>query len=135
MRVKLLRSPGTRDWTDLNGLGKEGETIRVPRYLAKRLIDAHLATIDSQAENDAIAGAIGSVGASWIGLTDAFSEGTFLWFEGEGEYLATTFLNWAGGQPDGQPNSNGDCARMAADGTWTDEECAEARPFVCEYNF
>ena len=98
------------------------------------LLGAHLVSIWSVEENAAVFGQI--VNDAWIGLTDQYSEGTFVWFEGTGSVRVPTYKNWQLTQPDNEPAGSGDCAVMTVtDGTWADQPCAEAHPFMCEYEW
>jgi len=63
---------------------------------------ATLATIESQAEQDAVYALTGSTGA-WIGFADFLDEGTFSWVDG----TAASFSNWRNNQPNnGNNNQN-----------------------------
>ena len=63
---------------------------------------ATLATIESQAEQDAVYALTGSTGA-WIGFADFLDEGTFSWVDG----TAASFTNWRNNQPNnGNNNQN-----------------------------
>ncbi|MEZ4337196.1 MAG: C-type lectin domain-containing protein [Sandaracinaceae bacterium] len=117
---------------------------------------AHLVTIDDAFENNFVRDTANThgLGQVWIGLTDAVTEGTYVWYDNS----AFTFSNWATAathpsgqeQPD-QANGSGtavnvavDCVVMSTDladgwyGQWEDDTClgrsATDRPgFVCEY--
>ncbi len=61
--------------------------------------DAHLVTINDQAENDWLVDTFGSETSFWIGFTDHStysSEGQWVWVSGE----PVSFLNWDVIQPD-----------------------------------
>ena len=76
------------------------------------------------------------VGNAWTGLTDQWSEGSFVWFSGPGHILAPTFFAWAAGQPDDQPGDDGDCVILEAAGaTWLDQACDEVHAYVCEHEW
>ena len=85
---------------------------------------AHLVTIESAAENAALAAIAGA--AMWIGYSDAATEGAYVWASGKGSYAS-----WGEGQPD-DAGGNEDCAALGADGAWNDLPCDAARPFLCE---
>jgi hypothetical protein len=63
-------------------------------------LGGHLVTINDAAEQAWVFSTFGSYGGNhrslWIGLSDAASEGTFVWASGE----AVTFTYWLPGQPD-----------------------------------
>ena len=64
----------------------------------------------------AFAGSTAS-GTAFLGFNDSASEGTFVWASG----AATTFTNWAGGQPDNAEASGEDVAELdLGTGEWND---------------
>ncbi len=65
-----------------------------------------LASVSSQAEQDAVFSLTGASGA-WIGLTDFLNEGTFSWVD---ESLVT-FTNWRVNQPN-NGNNNQHCTQV-----------------------
>ncbi len=76
-------------------------------------LGGYLATISSQAENDWLRNVTGT-GNFWIGLSDASSEGSWLWANGE----PVTYTNWSGNEPN---DSNGeDYAHVRGNGEWND---------------
>jgi len=97
------------------------------------LVGAHLVTISDEKVNTTVAGIAGT--ASWIGLTDQFSEGTFVWDEGKNQYTALTYTKWLTNQPDNGPGGNADCVQTTSAGTWSDMNCALLLPYICEYNW
>ncbi len=62
-------------------------------------VGGHLLTINSEAEDNFIASV--TEGPLWIGLTDADSEGNFVWNTGE----PLTYTNWKSGQPNDYYNN------------------------------
>jgi cysteine-rich repeat protein len=100
---------------------------------ACELIGAHLVEIGSAAENTFVTGLVDPISTdAWIGLTDQWSEGTFVWILGPNEVLAQTHDGWATGEPSG----NGDCGLLTASAsTWSDEGCADSHAYVCEYEW
>lgn len=86
---------------------------------------AHLATIESAAENNIVDNLAGGSDV-WVGGNDQSIEGTFVWVTGE----PFIFTNWAAGEP----NDNGgqDCLQVYGDGSWDDDSCAVSKPYVCE---
>ncbi|MFT3696090.1 MAG: C-type lectin domain-containing protein [Kofleriaceae bacterium] len=102
---------------------------------------AHLAKLENKAQNDIVAAL--SVGVdSFIGATDAVTEGTFLWEDG----TPLTYKNFHTGEPNngGSGGYQEDCLVMAgarAGGTdWDDRPCttglaanAGSYAYTCEY--
>jgi cysteine-rich repeat protein len=74
------------------------------------LLNSHLASIASSDENGLVQGLV--IGTAWVGLTDQWSEGTFIWSEGVGEILAPIYEAWASSQPDNAPNDAADCVEI-----------------------
>ena len=109
---------------------------------AKTACDAlpgHLAKITSAAENTIVAQL--SVNTdSFIGATDAVTEGTFLWEDG----TPLTYMNFRAGEPNnGSGQYEEDClvlsGKKSTDG-WDDRPCttgivagAGSYPYICEY--
>jgi len=82
--------------------------------------NAHLVTINNQAENDWLVATFGSETGFWIGFTDHSeysSEGNWVWISGQ----AVTFTNWDAIQPDNYLQGE-DCAHLNHNGTnfWND---------------
>jgi len=73
----------------------------------------------------------------WIGLTDLFHEGTFMW---EPSRTAPTYLNWRGGQPDNVGNREHFVhidSKIQHGRTWNDcsnETCPNDPFALCELN-
>lgn len=100
--------------------------------------NGYLATITSQAENDFLYSYIKQEGyeSAYFGLSDAASEGTWAWANGE----AVTYTNWHKNEPNGE-NSGEDYALFYykySDGTWNDGDFGNrtvnsGTAFICEW--
>lgn len=86
---------------------------------------AYLAVPDDAGELTALHTAAG--GTFWVGVHDRIVEGRYDKVTGG----TATFLPWAGGQPDNDPSNKGDCVAATAT-TFSDEDCDDSRPAVCE---
>ena len=89
-----------------------------------------LVRIDDATENAAVAGAISAAtsSAAWIGLTDAATEGTWLWVDG----TAPSFTGWNSGEPNDSGGEDCVHTNYSRFGGWNDINCASSYPFVCE---
>ena len=85
---------------------------------------AHLAVIDSIAENTYVRGL--GTGDLWIGFNDLAQENTFRWTT----RASSSFTHWGGGEP----NDNGveDCTYLPSNGMWNDTNCGDLKRAVCE---
>ncbi|MBY0369524.1 hypothetical protein K2X33_02485, partial [bacterium] len=91
----------------------------------------HLVTIADQEENDAIF-MMSPADWTYIGLTDAGSEGTFAWVTGE----ADAYRNWGGGQPDNGIGSGPDqegAVLSTGGNVWDDMWTDQSLTYICEY--
>ena len=94
---------GSRHWSDADAL-------------ANRMADTHLASIQSQAEQNFLWELFPHTNM-WIGLTDRGSDGNFRWTSGD----SVSFVNWSGGQPDDYAGREDYVTLYAADGgRWND---------------
>jgi len=89
-------------------------------------LGGNLATIENQAEQDALATLTDPDGA-YIGLTDFLNEGTFAWVDG----TAMGFTNWYFNAPN-NGNDNQHCVWIRPDDEWDDVRCETERAFVCQ---
>lgn len=110
--------------------------------------NGYLATISDDAENTFVKSIVTNWGSSvWIGFTDASTEGSWLWENGEvansyGQNTGTGFVSppWSAGEPSNssscdQWGGNCDyenCAEMGSGGMWNDSNCGSAKTYVCE---
>ena len=106
-------------------------------HCASNYGSGHLATIESEAENQAVLGVCRTIGSCWIGLTDSAVEGSWAWTEG----TAVTYTNWSPGEPNNNDGGS-DCIVIygtwqalspAGNGKWDDRPCGEGKYFVCSY--
>jgi len=91
---------------------------------------ATLASVESQAEHDAVYALTGSTGA-WIGLADWLDEGNFNWINGATFDAATSYNNWMNNQPNNN-NNNQHCVWIRPDGRWDDVTCKKTEAYVCQ---
>lgn len=79
---------------------------------------AHLVTVNDQAEQDWLIETFGEKELYWIGLNDAATEGTFEWSSGE----AVDYTNWGGGEPNDSWTCGEDYVMMGwrSPGKWND---------------
>ena len=89
---------------------------------------AQLVEIESSVENSIIEDEITKVGdQTWIGLTDAASEGAWKWASGR----TPSYINWASSPQ--QPNDDGDCGRIYPDRDgWWDGPCDDSWLVLCQ---
>ena len=67
----------------------------------------------------------------WAGFTDQYSEGSWVWANGE----TTGYTNWNSNEPNGGNTEN--CMHMNRfhpTRTWNDGECWIPNYFICEIN-
>ncbi len=79
-------------------------------------LGGHLVAINDAAEQAALVGAFGGTDTLWIGLTDAASEGTFHWSNGD----AVTYTNWNAGEPNNSGNEDFVAMNWGSAGKWND---------------
>ena len=83
-------------------------------------LGGHLVTINDEAENNWVWSEFSSFGGVdrniWIGLTDAASEGTFVWTSGE----PLTYSHWRFDQPDNFGGTENYAHLWLPDGFWND---------------
>lgn len=93
-----------------------------------------LAVIEDPDEDAAIYGEIASRGFldTWIGLSDAEDEDTWVWVDGS----LLTYEHWDSGEPNDGGTHGEDCALMMTspgrEAEWDDRPCNTDRPYVCE---
>lgn len=90
-----------------------------------------LVVIETLTEGAAIFDLVDGGGLSgwFIGLTDADSEGSFVWVDGTP--LAPEQSNWSLNEPN-DAMMNEDCVVLSTAGRWNDINCATPRPIICE---
>ena len=92
--------------------------------------EGHLVSISGAEEQGIVYDLLRPTGdGAWIGLTDATSEGTFVWSTGE----QLTFKNWATDEPDGM-TAEKDCVFEGPPMkfNWDDYRCDIAHAYICE---
>lgn len=88
-----------------------------------RLIDIADASEESRIAATVMAG----TKYAWLGLSDLAEEGVFRWSDG----ALPTYTHWATGEPNNSADQ--DCVAMSeVDGLWSDIDCTNNAPFVCE---
>ncbi|XP_072418166.1 C-type lectin-like [Chiloscyllium punctatum] len=94
----------------------------------------HLASLHWMEQNNVLAEMIqksqNNLGPAWIGLSDTYKEGTFLWIDGS----ASDFMFWS----EGEPNDHGrgeDCVHAFFKNSfyWNDASCNLKMAFLCSY--
>ncbi len=86
----------------------------------------HLAVVNSAAENAFLANLLVNQNA-FIGLSDASSEGSFQWVNGD----AVTYTNWYPGQPNDYAGQQ-DFVEMLSTGQWNDQYNTKLLEFIME---
>ncbi|XP_025097814.1 low affinity immunoglobulin epsilon Fc receptor-like isoform X2 [Pomacea canaliculata] len=127
----------SNEWTSFAGscylLGTDAVTWTDAEGMC-RLLSANLVEITSKEESDFISRFLSGHSAisTWIGATDIFSEGKFVWMP-EGEPV--NFTNWAPGEPNHNTGTGSeDCVILDENRSWhwNDIACTTAAYFVCE---
>uniref|UniRef100_UPI00398EB393 brevican core protein-like n=1 Tax=Pristiophorus japonicus TaxID=55135 RepID=UPI00398EB393 len=103
------------------------------------MANGHLASIHWNEHNQLIQNLTKTEDSSqtrmWIGLSDCYEEGLFLWSDGS----PLDFVKWNVDQPDnakGNANGNENCVSINSEDVgnrWSDTDCTEELPFVCTY--
>lgn len=77
---------------------------------------------------------------SWLSGEDTAREGLWRWADNgvpfwqglaAGSAVLDGYARWASGQPD-SASAEEDCAKLATDGSWSDQDCGNVAAFVCE---
>jgi len=87
-----------------------------------------LASIESQAEQDAVFALTAGGADTWIGANDILSNQEWLWSSN----FATldSYNNWWTNRP--KDNENQDCVKMKTTGTWDNVICSKSLQYVCQ---
>ena len=105
-------------------------------------VGGHLANITSAAENSFLDSLV--VAESWIGGSDAATEGAWLWLDGPesgqqfwagaagGSPVGGMYENWNGGEPNNSGNEDG--ATIRTDGRWNDRTVGSSLDYVIEWD-
>ncbi|XP_066023267.1 uncharacterized protein [Pocillopora verrucosa] len=94
-------------------------------------LDANLPSIHSKEENVFVQSLHGST-QSWLGLSDNFTEGSFVW----SDETPLDFHYWAEGQPNNLHNQ--DCVHTLGflnEFTWNDVNCTDCHGFTCKKDY
>ena len=98
-------------------------------------IGAHLASIESQCEQNTVVGIANGV-AVWTGGNDQASEGTFVWLNGNEFYTSGAAVSGAFTKLSTGFNSASTdtqhCVQLGATGEWDDVVCSKTLNYVCE---
>jgi C-type mannose receptor len=84
-----------------------------------------LAVLKDPFFSTALEAAVGPDVTTWVGFTDAFEEGRFLWVDGDG----LAYEDFRRGEPNNS-DGNEDCGDIYL-GKWNDDDCAAELPFAC----
>merc|ERR1712037_321720 len=85
--------------------------------------DANLASIESATANTFIKGLVSD--STWTGATDSNNDGTWKWTNGE----TFSFNKWK--DDSDISNDDEDCAYIATNGKWQDQDCTKKMHYVC----
>lgn len=131
-------------WTKFNEHCYFYNILRKPWNQAQSTCEnfgGHLASIQDIEEDQFIAMFINnsrsiandwSVNYTWIGATDQYKEGTWVWVTGQ-PIGADSYSNWRGGGPsNGHHGSHDEDCLDWSGGGWNDNDCATQLSFVCE---
>ncbi|MCP3918416.1 MAG: hypothetical protein GY711_22965 [bacterium] len=119
--TRWTRSPVNGSW-----YRRTGRVGWIESELIAGALGGHLATVRSAAENDWIRANLGWTDY-FIGYTDVYNEGTWIWASGE----PVGYENWAPGQPDDGGGADF-CVVDPATGLWRDEPVDDERPGIVE---
>lgn len=89
-------------------------------------------SLTSKSEFEAVSNAIRDASDHWIGLTDQYFDGDFIWTDAT-PYATGLYANWAASEPGGGTAQN--CVAILSDLLWHDAPCTELRPYLCEKGF
>ncbi|XP_035668923.1 hepatic lectin-like [Branchiostoma floridae] len=91
----------------------------------------HLAVVNTEPINNFIVELISDPEDFWIGLSDKYTEGTFMWADGT-KLDGFDFTNWAPNEPNAQSGQN--CVHMWSvyDYKWDDDYCYRQKYFICQ---
>jgi hypothetical protein len=125
-----IGSGGNGHWYELLG----GSVDHATAVTTATNLGGYLVTITSAAEQAFLNTVVnpGSV-LSWIGLSDAAVEGTFVWDEPTGPVTAT-WTNWSGGEPNNLGNEDYVHAWWGANGSWNDIYPSYGSAVLVEYS-
>lgn len=89
-------------------------------------LGGHLVTIESAAENQFLP----TNQMYWIGLTDQFTEGNYVWVTGE----PVVYTNWNSGEPNNQGNEDFVHTNYLNAYNWNDEDSGMTMRYIIEFD-
>ncbi|NXE16676.1 CD209 protein, partial [Lophotis ruficrista] len=93
-------------------------------------VNAHLAVVDTEQENEFLAKQATENRVFWLGLTDMYNEGHWQWVDDR--FLSLSF--WNEGEPNNVGERGEDCAIIYSNGRWNDITCSNPEAWICERN-
>lgn len=111
---RYLACSTPRTWAEAEAnCAAQGSALMIPNTPAEQGVAVRLRTMARDQD-------------SWLGLTDAAVEGTWLGVDGS----PVSYAPWASGQPN---DSGGqDCGLITVAGDWNDQPCTRRTPSLCE---
>ena len=67
-----------------------------------------------------------------MALTDLAEENVWEWMVSHDKLDASSYTNWASGEPNNHSSVGEDCVNILQSGKWNDAECNSSRFYICE---